>query len=99
METVQMTIGGRPMLLSIKQADHVRRVEEKNRIRAREIERELKQERLGPATPHNQFVGWQGTNEIQHNKPLGLLVKSSEEKFQEFLTQTRNKVVAFNHSL
>jgi len=94
METVQMTIGGRPMLLSIKQAAHVRRVEEKNRTRAREIARELKEERLGPSAPGNQFAGWQGTNEIHHNVPVSHLktVKSSEQKFQEFLA-TEGKAV------
>jgi hypothetical protein len=92
METVQMTIGGRPMLLSVKQADHARRIQEKNRARAREIERELKQERLGPScNTHNQFAGWMGTNGKDHIIP-NELVKSSDQKFNEFLALNRSEV-------
>jgi hypothetical protein len=85
METVQMTIGGRAVLLTVKQADSVRRMQEKNRARDRQIERELKQERLLPSSPASTIGGWQSDHHYHHVGPDTPHVKTWDEKFQEFL--------------
>jgi hypothetical protein len=86
MERVQINVGGRAMLVDVKTAARVQKQVEINREKSIRISRELKQERLGPVScTHNQFAGWIGQNHIEHARPVSHLVKSSEEKFQEFL--------------
>jgi len=96
METVQMIIGGRSILLSVKQASSVRRMMEKNRTRDRQIERELKRERLLPSSPASTIGGWQSEQQYHHVGPDTPHVKTLDDRFQEFLRSETRLIVVDN---
>lgn len=88
MEQVAINVGGRTMLVDIKTAQRVRKQAEINRQHDRRVSRELKESRLGPSCPHNQFAGWIGNDEIHHARPLSLIAgakATTTERWQEFM--------------
>ena len=93
---VRIVVGGQTMLVEPKVALHVRKIVVKNAARSREIERELKQEHLGPSFSSNQFAGWR-MNESPSCIPYKA-VKSSDDKFREFLAQNRSEEIASKHT-
>ena len=96
---VQITVGGRTMLVAPKVASRVREQVQINREKSIRLSRELKQSGLLPRQPNDQFTGWQGTRTFHHARPKSIMdnraiyqadkLSANLERFDRFLLTVR----------